>query len=88
MAEHFPTYGQLSFIIDLCDMCSNIPDLLDYLVELLETQNEVNYNASVPQETSVYGTLPTKSLLVLAALQKHQSILLLDNELALRTFFG
>lgn len=69
-------------------MCSNIPDLLDFLVELLETRNEVNYNPNVPQETSVYGTLPTKSLLVLAALQKHIAVLLLDSELALKTFFG
>ncbi|XP_046852491.1 mediator of RNA polymerase II transcription subunit 12-like protein isoform X2 [Xenia sp. Carnegie-2017] len=67
---------------------SNIPDLLDFLVELLETRNEVNYNPNVPQETSVYGTLPTKSLLVLAALQKHIAVLLLDSELALKTFFG
>ncbi len=88
MSEHFPTYGQLSFIIELYDMCNNIPDLLDFLVELLEIRNEVNYNPNVPQETSVYGTLPTKSLLVLAALQKHQSILLLESELAIRTFFG
>ena len=88
MSEHFPTYGQLSFVIDLYDMCNNIPDLLEFLVELLEVRNEVNYNPNVPQETSVYGTLPTKSLLVLAALQKNQAVLLLDHELALRTFFG
>lgn len=88
MSEHFPTYGQLSFIVDLFDMCNNIPDLLDFLVELLEARTEVNYNPNVPQETSVYGTLPTKTLLVLAALQNNQSILLLDPELALRTFFG
>jgi hypothetical protein len=88
MSEHFPTYGQLSFIIDLYDQCNNIPDLLDFLVELLEARNEVNYNPNVPQETTVYGTLPTKSLLVLAALENNQSVLLLDNELALRTFFG
>lgn len=88
MLEQYPTYGQLSFVIDLYDMCSNIPDILDFLVELLEVRNEDNFNSNVPQETSVYGTLPTKPLLVLAALQKHQSVLLLDPELALRTFLG
>ena len=84
----FPTFGQLSFMIDLFEMCCNIHDLLEFLVDLLEVRGKLKFNPNVPQETSVYGTLPTKSLLVLGTLRKHQSILLLYSGLAVKTFFG
>lgn len=88
MTVLYPTFGQLSFIIDLYETCNNVPDLLEFLADLLEIRGKLKFNPNVPQETSVYGTLPTKSLLVLGTLRKHQSILLLCPDLARKIFHG
>ena len=84
----YPTFEQLSFVVDLFEMCGNVHDLLEFLVDFLVIRGKLRFNPNEPQETSVYGTLPTKSLFVLGILRKHQSILLLYSKLAVDTFFG
>ena len=83
-----PVIDQLVFLFDLFELSGDIHGLLDFVVQALMPQEEKVMHSAVPQTTSVFGTLPNKSITVVAILRRYHAFLMTLPQHTARVFRG
>ena len=83
-----PTLSQLEFLYDLFELSGDVHGLLDFVAYLLMPSEEDISTTQLPQVKTVVGTLPTKSVVVVAMLRKYHACLMLLPEHTTRIFRG
>ena len=76
LAAPLPVIDQLVFLFDLFELSGDVHGLLDFIVHVLMPNEEEVIHSAVPQTTSVFGTLPNKSITVVAILRRYHACLL------------
>lgn len=83
-----PTFNQLEFLYDLFELSGDVHGLLDFVTYVLMPSEEDISTTQVALVKTVVGTLPTKSVIVVAMLRKYHACLMLLPEHATRIFRG
>lgn len=83
-----PALNQLEFLYDLFELCGDVHGLLDFVANILMPSEEDISTTQVALVKTVVGTLPTKSVIVVAMLRKYHACLMLLPEHTTRIFRG
>ena len=83
-----PSLNQVEFLYDLFDLSGDVYGLLDFIASVLMPSEDDVSAIQIPYVKTVWGTLPTKSTVVVAMLRRYHSCLMLLPEKTARIFRG
>ncbi|EDO45182.1 predicted protein, partial [Nematostella vectensis] len=88
LTSRLPSIDQLVFLYDLYELSGDIHGLLEFIAFVLMPDGDDYAQIQIIQNTSVIGTLPTKSIVTIAMLRRYHSCLVLMPDHIARVFKG